>query len=674
MNVIDFKAAFESTPGCCVLLDIDAPNYTILAATADYIQISEKNKTELIGRALFETFPESPIDPDFNGHKNLSESFQKVISQKKKCDLPVQRYDTANADGEFSEHYWRVTNIPVFDDNNNVIYIIHSPENITHEIKSEKQAEKLKAFKQAHHLFKHAPECMYILKGSDYTIDLANETVLELWKKTSEEVLYKPYFEIFPEIRQQGYKELLDDVRLTGKIFKHYETPILFNQNGTEQLFFFDFVYQPYYENNDDKPSGVIIFAIDVTDKIQSAKKIEESENLNRILVEEASVAVALYRGKDHAIQYANDIMLGKWGRDKSIIGLPLAKAIPELEGQPFLGYFDEVFRTGVPHVGLEDKAELFVDGKLQASYYNYTYKAIRNHNGEISGIHHMAVEVTELVLAKQALQENEQRLEKMVSERTKDLTDAKMTLEEKNQALEAMNKELESFAYISSHDLQEPLRKIQTFASRVIDNEYEKLSENSKVYFEKMQNAALRMQTLIDDLLTYSRTNSEERVFELVELTTLIDDIKEEIAEDIEVYHATVEVVSSCEARIIPFQFRQLLHNLMGNALKFSRPERLPHITITCHCGKSTDFALSMLLPEKDYCHIQVKDNGIGFDPEYGDKIFKVFQRLHSRDKYNGTGIGLAIVKKIIENHEGFITATGKQNEGATFDIYLPY
>ncbi len=235
------------------------------------------------------------------------------------------------------------------------------------------------------------------------------------------------------------------------------------------------------------------------------------------------------------------------------------------------------------------------------------------------------------------------------------------------------MNRELESFAYISSHDLQEPLRKIQTFASRIIDEDQNVLSDRTGIYFERIMNAARRMQILIDDLLTYSRTNVQDRHFERVHLSDLIAEISEELAEDLQVYKAMIETGELGQVTIIPFQFRQLLHNLIGNALKFSRPEKLPHIYISSQTGTGASFGLQDSDPETLYTHIRFSDNGIGFPPEFASKIFEVFQRLHTREKYSGTGIGLAIVRKIVENHDGFIMATGEPNKGATFDIYIP-
>lgn len=263
--------------------------------------------------------------------------------------------------------------------------------------------------------------------------------------------------------------------------------------------------------------------------------------------------------------------------------------------------------------------------------------------------------------------------LEKQVKDRTNELALANHLLTDKNLELENMNKELQSFAYISSHDLQEPLRKIQTFSSRLMDKEYENLSESGKDNFQRMQNAANRMQTLIDDLLAYSRTNTVERKFENVDLKKIIDDVKEDLKEEIQQKHATIEATDSCEINIILFQFRQLIYNLVSNSLKFSDNDRPPRIRISSKIAKGINLQQERLAEEVKYCHIRISDNGIGFKQQYSEKIFEVFQRLHGRSEYIGTGIGLAIVKKIVENHHGIITAKGNLNQGATFDIYIP-
>lgn len=235
------------------------------------------------------------------------------------------------------------------------------------------------------------------------------------------------------------------------------------------------------------------------------------------------------------------------------------------------------------------------------------------------------------------------------------------------------LNKELEAFGYISSHDLQDPLRKILMISQQILETESKNLSVTGKNNFNKILSAAAGMQQLINDLLAFSHLNVTERKFDRVDLIEIVKEVKTELKDTIEEKQATIEITGSCHVNIIAFQFRQVLHNLIGNALKFSRLGHPPHITIKSKIIKGFEANDEKLSPEKEYCHIRVSDNGIGFDPKYKDKIFEVFERLHSKDQYAGTGIGLAIVKKAIDNHLGVINATSKVNEGATFNIYIP-
>jgi PAS domain S-box-containing protein len=236
-----------------------------------------------------------------------------------------------------------------------------------------------------------------------------------------------------------------------------------------------------------------------------------------------------------------------------------------------------------------------------------------------------------------------------------------------------AANKELESFNYISSHDLQVPLRHIQSFASRIMDEESQNLSEKGKIYFEKINSAANRMQNLLKDLLNYSKTTIEERKFEKTILNDLLNNVIIEFKEIIDEKNATIDIGELGTANLIPFQFQQLLYNLIGNALNFSKPDKPPHIIIERYTITDLDIQDIILKPKTSYCHIRISDNGIGFDPQYNDRVFGLFQRLDHNQKAAGTGIGLAIVKKIVENHKGYITVEGVLNIGARFDIYIP-
>lgn len=281
-----------------------------------------------------------------------------------------------------------------------------------------------------------------------------------------------------------------------------------------------------------------------------------------------------------------------------------------------------------------------------------------------------------ELIIANKELVFQNNEKEKRAAElgiANKELAFQNEEKEKRASELIIANKELLAFTYISSHDLQEPLRKIQTFVSIMLQKEQPNLSDIGKYNFSRIQSAAGRMQQLIDDLLAFSRIATTELVFEKAELSLIVDDIKAELKDTIREKNATIETTDLCASYIIPFQFRQLLYNLVSNALKFSRSDIPCRITIRSELASATHLNNTSLSPGKEYCHITVKDNGIGFEPRFSERIFEVFQKLHSKEVYSGTGIGLAIVKKIVDNHNGIIIASGELNKGATFNIYLP-
>lgn len=253
--------------------------------------------------------------------------------------------------------------------------------------------------------------------------------------------------------------------------------------------------------------------------------------------------------------------------------------------------------------------------------------------------------------------------LEHKVKERTEELQKA-------NLELEASNNELLQFASVASHDLKEPLRKIHMF-SNLIKDKYLAHMDGAGDYMDRIINASARMTKLINDLLTFTRL-SVSSSFENTDLNKIVEEVMSDLELSISEKHAIIEVDDLPSAEIITGQMRQVFQNIISNALKFCKKDEKPRIKITAEIIEHCAFDAPRV-KEGDYCRIVIRDNGIGFDNHYAEKIFTIFQRLHSREKYDGTGIGLAITKKIIEKHNGMIAASSRENEGAKFTIILP-
>lgn len=244
--------------------------------------------------------------------------------------------------------------------------------------------------------------------------------------------------------------------------------------------------------------------------------------------------------------------------------------------------------------------------------------------------------------------------------------------LEMKNKKLEAFNADLASFNYVASHDLQAPLRKIQMFISRINEMEVTNLSDLGREYFKRIHASAAHMQILINDLLMFSRTNASNKKFELTNLNELLNNAIDELILQIEEKDARVTCEKLPHVYGIPYQLQQLFVNLIGNALKFSRDGIEPVITVTCTVVER-DINFDEEYLSNQYYKITFSDNGIGFEKQYAQKIFNLLFRLHDKLLYPGSGIGLAICKKIVENHFGYIEAEGEPQQGAKFSIYLP-
>jgi signal transduction histidine kinase/CHASE3 domain sensor protein len=313
------------------------------------------------------------------------------------------------------------------------------------------------------------------------------------------------------------------------------------------------------------------------------------------------------------------------------------------------------------------DDRHIITDGTNQVMKYNKTpvaYFRIIKKDGKLRYFKSVAKEITDVIGKKTLIGINSDITEQQLNS---------MILEDKNKTLEQTNKELASFNHIASHDLQEPLRKIQTFISRISQNDIKSLPQSTKDYLEGIDKSANRMRMLIDDLLMFSRTNKTKKDFELYDLNLSLTNAKEELAIAIAEKNAVVTSVQLPKLKVIPFQIKQLFINIIGNSIKYARVGLAPVVKIDCEKVNAKDYLVLQKKPTKKFLKISISDNGMGFDPQNADNIFNLFHRLHNSPEYPGTGIGLSICKKIIENHDGVISATSTPNVGSTFSIFLP-
>lgn len=280
--------------------------------------------------------------------------------------------------------------------------------------------------------------------------------------------------------------------------------------------------------------------------------------------------------------------------------------------------------------------------------------------NGEFTGYTGSCTEIHD----KRVMSEE---LEKLVDERTHELKEA-------NVSLERSNNDLAQFAYVASHDLQEPLRKIITFSNRLRERFSSLLPDGAKELIGKINNSAERMRNLIDDLLNFSRISRFDNKFVKVDLNEVLQDVLSDFDLLVQEKNAVIHIDRLPVIQAVPLHMNQLFHNLAGNALKFTSADVAPEISISCRALAENDLEkYPNLNASAPHYEITFRDNGIGFPQEFVDQIFVIFARLNEKENYPGTGIGLALCRKIVTNHHGEIYAESRENEGSVFYVILP-
>ncbi|MNK00089.1 Phytochrome-like protein cph1 [compost metagenome] len=441
---------------------------------------------------------------------------------------------------------------------------------------------------------------------------------------------------IVPEYSKKITKELTSAVKNKTTFAVEYQ---IIQPNGVKRYV----LNQGYFTGKESKLVGTIQ---DITELKEATLKLRKNETLLREGEAVSNNGSWEWHSNDEHIFWSDEMF--------NIHGY-----LPHSTIVSISSYFNFVY--------LEDVNELkriFAEARQNRTSFKANYRIVRP-NGEIRYVSTTA-----------KFKEDEIGQGYSYLGNTQDVTQLKETqrkLEEKINELNISNKDLEQFAYVASHDLQEPLRKIRAFGDRLKTKFNEEINEEGQDYIERMQNAAERMQILIDDLLAFSKVTREAKEFHPVDLNQLFTKVLHDLDYTIENANAKINLSVHENVDGISSQLAQVFQNIISNSLKFIKPDTQPLIDISSEIVLGSTLPTAAALPQALYCTIKITDNGIGFDESYAGKIFDLFQRLHSRTEYKGTGIGLAICKKIVENHSGFIFAKSREGEGASFFIVLP-
>ncbi|MEP6738636.1 MAG: PAS domain-containing protein, partial [Chryseolinea sp.] len=526
---------------------------------------------------------------------------------------------------------------------------------VTEQLKAKKELEESNFF--FNNVFYNSPVAKLVFVGRDMIIERVNEGMLELLGR-DQSIIGKPFLTALPELEPTPLMGRLKKVFSTGETFTQPEERIALLRFGIRSVGYYNYIYKALFSTMGEI-YGVMATATDVTAQVVARNIIEEKEKELRDLIVAAPIGICVVSGDPLWVDEVNDRFLIITGKPREqFLTKPYWEVLREIA--PLLQtVLANVFSTGFRYSSEEYEMMLIRHGVEEKIFVTFEYVPIVDIEGVVIKVIILAVEVTHQV-------ETRRKIENAVTERTKELAATNLNLLRSNE-------ELEQFAYIASHDLQEPIRKISMF-TEMLEDSIENISDHSKTYISKIYNSTDRMTKLIRDVLAFSQISQTNDYFVTVKLPEIFKSIESDFELLIADTGATFEIENLPTIDAIPGQMIQLFSNLMSNALKFTRSGVKPLIKITSsNASKEVLRSHPTLTVTRKYYHIKFSDNGIGFDQQHADRIFKIFQRLHGRTQYEGTGIGLAICRKIVQSHHGHIYASVNPDGGALFNIILP-
>jgi PAS domain S-box-containing protein len=483
-----------------------------------------------------------------------------------------------------------------------------------------------------------------------------NRTTEEYSGIKREDVLGKYMFDVFPSLKHTHVEANVMRA-LKGETVKTPPAESILRKGRYFETLYIPLVITP------GQVDGVIIKVHDRTEQLMTANELirsnqklaEQNIELKRQTdfsetILDSMIDVIAVFDKEYRYITINRMALERYGYDREkIIGKHILEVFPSVKDS---GMLRDIKRA----MSGELVYDLAYSSKILSRTFQNYYIPLKDEMNNVYAVMVVGHDITELIKAN----ENE-RLSHDV-------------LAQKNKELERSNLELEQFAYVASHDLQEPVRKIATYTNKLLTRGKETFNEETATYLTRINNATNRMYELINGLLTYSRVTREGNLFE----ATAVDQILKQVLTDFELKivqkKAKIQYNRLPEIEAVPVQINQMFSNLISNSLKFCKPDVTPVIQISSSDLDDDQKEFYKLHPKAKYVNIFYLDNGIGFEQQYADKIFELFQRLHHRHLYEGSGIGLSICKKIVANHNGLIYAFSEPDKGVTFQIILPY
>lgn len=560
--------------------------------------------------------------------------------------------------GVMGRYYFDFSYVAIRDRAGQIYGVMDIAIDVTERVLAQQQIERHQ--EQLVSYFEQSPVGIATLSRDNLTFRLANDFYGQLVGRPVSDILDKPLLEALPEIAGQGFDKLLKLVIDTGIPYSANEVSAELMRRGKLETVYVNLSYQPQRDARGDV-IGVLVVATDVTVHVLARKQLEENESKLRRVIEYAPAAIAVFAGPDLLIESPNAAFLQLLERGSNIVGRSFREVLSGTvqRDQMFIELVTRVYETG-EEFRATDVEVVFTNGpQPEKKYYNITFTPLLNNEGQVYAVLDVSVDVTQQVMMRK-------KIEEAVAERTREL-------KESNLNLQRSNAELEQFAYIASHDLQEPIRKISNFAE-MLEQSTDAMSDRSRGYLAKINSSTQRMSKLIRDVLAFSQVANVTEPFAHVRLSDVIEQIKIDFELQIAQKNAVITCHHLPEIDAIPVLMVQLFSNIISNSLKYTHQGIAPVIEIAAHQSTAEEIAShSHLSPTRAYYTIEVSDNGIGFDPDHADRIFRIFQRLHGKTEFEGTGIGLSICRKIVQVHHGSISAHSRVEGGACFRIILP-